>query len=196
MKSGLAISMLAVGLCGCSMVPKDGTIPTGSWEGRGIYSGRDMATDEKNEATSHPTYKPGHSAEYDVKLTIEPVRKIANMLELKVYANHTKDPDFEGKSVFVRVLLEKAERASPTVNIYEVVSKGYDISFKEPKKLNDVNPPLMASCMSFGDQTVLVLRYEPDFIEEYRFQGNKVFKTGSFGSKDNCIHWTEELDKK
>ena len=193
----LLFGSIAICLAGCSMARNDGTIPTGTWEGRGVYTGRDMATDEGKDATTPAAKKPGHSAEYDVKLTIQPVRQNNNeLIELKVFSNHANDPDFEGKSVYVRATLRKAERVSASANLYELVGKSYDISFKEPEKYTEVDPPMMASCMTVGDETVLTLRYEPDFAEVYRFKGNTVQKAGSFGNKDNCIYWSESLTRR
>src|SRR5262245_10452619 len=90
MKSRLSVSgMILVCLCGCSMTRSDGTIPTGTWEGRGVYTGRDMATDEQSDATTQTAKKPGHSGEYEVKLSIQPVGgNNGNQIELKVFSNH------------------------------------------------------------------------------------------------------------
>jgi hypothetical protein len=200
MKSGILTTIFALlipCLTGCSMGRADGAIPFGTWEGQGVYAGHDMASDESNGSTPQPGKKAVHTGTYHTTLSIRPTREGGReFIELKIQSHHEGNPDFDGKIVFIATMLEKSERISNSCVLYNLIKKDYDMGLKEPSTYVDADPPVLASCISQGGESVLVIEYDSNFVEVFRFRNDRVQKTGAYSNKDSAIHWSEELKRK
>lgn len=197
---------------------RPGEIPFGTWAGEGTFvydieEGAESIVETATRELVHdltglpldevPVEKPGndgrpterHTVErrYRTELAIEPLEVDDRELVLMTIRSRRGPlPDLD-KETRLLVALEKSKRASSMVSLYRVASFAFNPPDGAGPDLQDLGAAAACTCITRDDVSILQIRYMDNFVDTFRFDGDRVEKTGVFGSKSGLIHWVEQL---
>lgn len=104
-------------------------------------------------------------------------------------------PDLDNETRLL-VALEPARPPERGAGLYRVVAFAYNPTAGAKPELQDMNAATGCTCITRDDVTVLQIRYMDNFVDTFRFEGDRVEKSGVFGAKTGLIHWVEELEER
>jgi hypothetical protein len=164
-----------------------GEIPLGVWSGEGVFVYEDWKAEAGEEASIR--------REYPTSLTIESMeldgRKVIGM---GVFSARGPLPKLEGENTYIRAALAEAKRVSDTTVLYRLVAFQFNPESDEKLSFDDDAPPVAASCTTRDGVTVLQITYKDNFVDTFRFEGDRLEKSGVYFSlNEGLIHWVEHL---
>lgn len=164
-----------------------GEIPLGIWSGEGVFVYEHWKAEAGEEASIH--------REYQTVLIINPMeldgRKVIGML---IHSERGPLPELEGESTQIFAALAEAERVSDATVLYRLVAFEVGPEPDEKVSFDDDAPPVAASCTTQDGVTILQIPYMGNFVDTFRFEGDRLEKTGVYFSlKEGLIHWVEHL---
>ncbi len=104
-------------------------------------------------------------------------------------------PDLDNETRLL-IALEPARRPERGAGLYRVVAFAYNAAAGARPELQDMTAATGCTCITRDDVTTLQIRYMDNYVDTFRFEGDRVEKSGVFGAKTGLIHWVEELEER
>ncbi|QOJ15003.1 MAG: hypothetical protein HRU75_10250 [Planctomycetia bacterium] len=172
-------------------------IPLGEWEGSGTFvyecrsrhgpDGRDECEGQERIVRDYPTTLRIERAVLDGH----------DVVVLKILSSRGDIPHLDNRTD-LRVALVESQQVHPRVRMFRMVaaqfnpSEGERMSYEPPH-----DGAYHGVLLQTGDQTVLQLHYQSDFVDTLRFSGSGVDKAGLVQSDEvGLVHWSERLRRR
>lgn len=180
--------LAAIVLCsGCEAPGPRGEIPLGMWSGEGVF----VYEHWKAEAGEQASIR----REYLTSLVLWPVKIDGQkVIQMEIRSERGPVPELEGNSTHLKAALARVRRVSETTVLYRLVAFQVNPEPDEKLSFDDDAPPVAASCTTRDGVTVLQIQYTDNFVDTFRFEGDRLEKTGVFFNlNEGLIHWVEHL---
>jgi len=194
---GLTTAML--GLCvGCTGPSRRAEIPTGVWEGTGVFVLDKWTAQEEDQAATREAVDHGT---YPTHLKIEPTTiddAPAVRLEILSQRGGMKGlPDLGDRTHLILLLKRADDLADGRIALYELTKIGLSVSQAAPEMHDGPAGTTLASRFAINGDLVLHLLYQNGWVDRLRFHGDRVYKDGEYFDLDSgYIHWSEVLHRK
>lgn len=101
-----------------------------------------------------------------------------------------------GDETHLVVALSKVRRVSGSTTLYRVIAFAFNPEPDDEPIINEMAPPVSASCTTIDDTTVLQIHYMNNFVDTFRFEGDHLEKTGLYHTDTGMVHWNERLERR
>ena len=164
-----------------------GEIPLGIWSGEGVFVYENWKAEAGERASiyrHYPTTLSIRSSELDGRKAIE----------MEIRSERGLVPQLDGNSTHLKTTLVKAKRVSDTTVLYRLVAFHVNPPAAPRPSLDNDAASVRATCITRDSVTVLQICYMDNFVDTFRFEGDRLEKTGVvFNLKEGLIHWAERL---
>jgi len=189
------ILAIAVGCLGpgCAAPQAGGVLPFGDWSGHGlfVYENFKPAKDDADSSDPRSIHR-----EYSTTLSIQPAELDGrDVIKMTIRSKRGELPDLMDETHLIVAMVE-ARRVSDSTVLYRSVAQQLNPEPGERLEFDDAAPPAGASCTTLDGVTTFIIEYMENFVDVFRFKGNRVEKRGTyFNKKEGFVHWTETLRK-
>ena len=182
-------------LAGCAATPRHAAIPLGKWHGEGTFASVGLPKGETAETGHAQLLEHGT---YPTDLNITPATDLGDgAVRLEIVSLRSGYETLEGDRTHLIVFLAPVPaEGEGTVTPYRIVKSGMAFKDEEPSLDEGPENQLEAVCMLADGEPVLHVQYADQFIDNFRFRGNQVYKQGSFcpeKGEQGFIFWSEAL---
>jgi hypothetical protein len=195
----IAAGLLMLLMQGCVAPGPRGEVPIGCWSGEGTMAFEIWSDPTATQPSGESAAPQSLCREYKTKLCIRPAQLGGHeVVELDIHSARGPLPGTRdmGDESHVRAALAKIKRLSDSTVLYRVVAMQYNPGPGEKMSFDEKAPPAGASCITTGGLTILQVQYLDGFVDEFRFEGSRLEKAGTFyDPKSGMIHWVEALNR-
>jgi len=188
-----AVLVLSALSAGCSQ--QRAGIPFGHWQGRGTFV---YCTWKESEEATQPAAPKAYQRDYDTILSIRPAKLDGqDVVELEIVSKRGRfDEDDDQDQTHLLFAVEKVKELSDSTALYRTVAFRYDPKPDDLLSRDQGDQEVSATCMTSGGACIFRITYDDDFSDVFRFQGNRLEKSGILHDRHGgLIHWSEHLTR-
>ncbi|MGE0479587.1 MAG: hypothetical protein AB7Q17_03845 [Phycisphaerae bacterium] len=187
-------ALLAVSgaLAGCAAPARRADVPLGTWVGNGTFVYESWEKTESGEASEPRSVQRSYSTRLKIR---SGALAGQDVIEVEILSERGPLPKLEDRT-HLRAALREAKRPTDSLALYQVLGAQFNPGPDEALKPLDDAPPFAASACDAGDAMILQIQYAENFVDFFRFSGDRVEKYGTyFDPEKGMITWYEWLGR-